>query len=72
MSRPISSENPSIQSLLVRLDAAGIDSKHAPDARRAITDEANTLRAALQRGDAEHTRVVAVEAERVLKMWAGY
>ncbi len=72
MQKPISESNPSIQNLLIKLDSAVVDGKRAPDCRRALSDEANNLRAALQRNDAEHARKVAVEAQRVYDMWAGY
>lgn len=68
----VSGANPSVRRLLVALDSAVVDGKRAPDARRTLSDEANNLRAAIQRGDAEHIRRVAAEAKRVLDMWGGY
>jgi hypothetical protein len=56
--------------LLARLDEATVDSTLAPDCRRMLSQESNTLRAAAQRGNAEHTGIAVIEAERVLEMWA--
>jgi hypothetical protein len=58
--------------VLAKLDAETVDGKNAPDKRRALTDESNTLRAVLQSGDAERIGKAKADAERVLKMWSAY
>lgn len=59
-----------VNQLLAKLDAESLDGTNAPDKRRVLAAEANTLRSALNRkAPAAHIGAVKAEAERVLEMW---
>lgn len=58
--------------LLSALDAATVNPRRAPDARRVLRDEACSLRAAQQSGDRARIEAARTKAARVLDMWDGF
>lgn len=52
-----------------RLQWVEVSSRYAPDCRRVIRDERQTLGIALRSGDPNRIRAAAAEALRVAAMW---
>ena len=55
--------------LHARLTYAEVDPQYAPDCRRVISTERQSLGLALQSGDNSRIKKAAAEAERVARMW---
>lgn len=53
-----------------RLTEIEVDGKYAPDCRRVLRGERESLAAAMQSGDAAAIKAAMDEARRVAKMWS--